>query len=113
MRILMLGIAGLAIVAPPALAQQPPGPPPTSAVSQQTEPGRYWVFFEFDRSELRPEAREVVAEAAELFKRTGPPTFRLSATPTARVRRPTMSGYRFGVPMLSAPSWSVWASRLR
>jgi hypothetical protein len=71
MRMLMFGIAGLALVAPPALAQQSPGPPPTSAVSQQTEPGRYWVFFEFDRSDLRPEAREVVAEAAESFKRTG------------------------------------------
>jgi hypothetical protein len=41
MRILMLGIASLALAAPPALAQQPPGPYPTSAVSQQTEPGRY------------------------------------------------------------------------
>ena len=57
MRMLMFGIAGLALVAPPALAQQPPGPSPTSAVSQQTEPGRYFVFFEFDRSDLRPEAR--------------------------------------------------------
>ena len=71
MRLLMFGIAGLALVAPPALAQPPPGPAPTSAVSQQTEPGRYWVFFEFDRSDLRPEAREVVAEAAKSFKRTG------------------------------------------
>jgi hypothetical protein len=71
MRTFMLGIAGLALIAPPALAQQPPGPPPTSAVSQQTEPGRYWVFFGFDRSDLRPEARAVVAEAAESFKRTG------------------------------------------
>jgi hypothetical protein len=71
MRILMIGIAGLALAAPPALAQQPPGPYPTNAVSQQTEPGRYWVFFEFDRSDLRPDAREVVAEAAESFKRTG------------------------------------------
>ena len=71
MRLLMFGIAGLALVAPPALAQPPPGPYPTSAVSQQTEPGRYWVFFEFDQSDLRPEAREVVAEAAESFKRTG------------------------------------------
>jgi outer membrane protein OmpA-like peptidoglycan-associated protein len=71
MRFLMFGIAGLAFAAQPALAQQPPGPYPTSAVSQQTEPGRYWVFFEFDRSDLRPEAREVVAEAAESFQRTG------------------------------------------
>jgi outer membrane protein OmpA-like peptidoglycan-associated protein len=71
MRILMIGITGLALIAPPALAQQPPGPYPTSAVSQQTEPGRYWVFFEFDQSDLRPEAREVVAQAAESFKRTG------------------------------------------
>jgi hypothetical protein len=71
MRILMLGIAGLALAAPPALAQEPPGPYPTSAVSQQTEPGRYWVFFDFNRSDLGPEAREVVAEAAESFKSTG------------------------------------------
>jgi hypothetical protein len=44
MRFLMFGIAGLAFAAQPALAQQPSGPYPTSAVSQQTEPGRYWVF---------------------------------------------------------------------
>jgi outer membrane protein OmpA-like peptidoglycan-associated protein len=70
MRNLMLGIAGLALVVSLALAQPPPGPYPTSGVSQQTEPGRYWVFFNFDRSDLRPDAREVVAEAAESFKRT-------------------------------------------
>jgi outer membrane protein OmpA-like peptidoglycan-associated protein len=71
MRMLMFGIAGLALAAPAVLAQQPPGPAPTSAVSQQTEPGRYWVFFDFNRSDLRPDAREVLAEAADSFKRTG------------------------------------------
>jgi OmpA family protein len=71
MRMLILGIAGLALAAPPALAQEPPRPAPTSAVSQQTEPGRYWVFFDLNRSDLRPDARAVVAQAAESFQRAG------------------------------------------
>jgi outer membrane protein OmpA-like peptidoglycan-associated protein len=111
---LMFGIAGLALVAPPALAQQPPGPPPTSAVSQQTEPGRYWVFFEFDRSDLRPEAREVVAEAAESFKRAGSTHISLVGN-ADRTGSPAYNEElsRRRVDAVRAPSWRVWASRLR
>src|SRR4051795_5960837 len=55
----------------PALAQAPQGPLPTTAVAQRTEPGRYWVFFAWNRAELPPDGRKVVEEAAQSFLRTG------------------------------------------
>jgi len=77
MRSLLLGTACLAILAAPAVAQPPPGPFPTTATAQQVEPGRYWVFFDFDRSNLRNDARQVIAEAAASYKRTGAATILL------------------------------------
>ena len=44
---------------------------PTTATAQQTEPGRYWVFFAHNRASLQPDAEQVVAEAAQSFLRTG------------------------------------------
>src|SRR3954452_6637398 len=55
----------------PTLAQVPQGPLTTTAVAQRTEPRRYWVFFDWNRSELRPDGRKVVEEAAQSFLRTG------------------------------------------
>jgi OmpA family len=71
MRNLLLATSFLALAAVPALAQAPQGPIPTSAVPQQTEPGRYWVFFAHGRAELPPDGRKVVEEAAQSFLRTG------------------------------------------
>jgi outer membrane protein OmpA-like peptidoglycan-associated protein len=68
---LLLAASALALLAGAAQAQTPPGPFPTTPQAQQVEPGRYWVFFDFDRSTLRADARRVVAEAAASFQRTG------------------------------------------
>ena len=50
-----------AVVAPP---EPPPPPPPVAAKT-------FIVFFNFDKSDLTPEAQAVVAEAAAAFKSTG------------------------------------------
>ena len=71
MRNLLLAVPFLALSAAQAVAQAPPGPVPTSAVPQRTEPGRYWVFFAWNSAELPPDGRAVVAEAAQSFLRTG------------------------------------------
>ncbi len=61
----------LALVSADARAQAPLGPVPTAAVPQRTEPGRYWVFFEWSRADLPADGRKVVEEAAQSFLRTG------------------------------------------
>ena len=70
MRSLLVGMALVAVTAP-AWAQVPAGPIPATATAQQTEPGRYWVFFAHNRASLQPDAEQVVAEAAQSFLRTG------------------------------------------
>ena len=45
----------------------PPPPPPPPPVAAKT----FIVFFNFDKSDLTPEAQAVVAEAAAAFKSTG------------------------------------------
>src|SRR5262245_16854218 len=71
MRNVLLTASLLALAAAPAIAQAPPGPVPTSAIPQQTEPGRYWVFFAWSSAELPPDGHKVVEEAAQSFLRTG------------------------------------------
>ena len=68
----------LALMATPALAQAPSGPVPTSAVAQRTEPGRYWVFFGWNRAELPPDGRKMV-EAARTGRMGDGKIFVLSA----------------------------------
>jgi hypothetical protein len=70
MRSLLLGVSLLALAAPAAHAQQTDDPT-APAVSGPVQPGRYLVFFEFDRATLTSDARSVVAEAAQEFQRTG------------------------------------------
>src|SRR4051794_41943698 len=70
MRSLFIGVSLLAFAAPVAHAQQG-GEPPAAAVSGQTEPGRFLVYFGFDKATLDANARRVVAEAADEYKRTG------------------------------------------
>ena len=67
----MLAASLLALASAGALAQAPQGVVPTAAVPQRTEPGRYWVFFAWNRAELPPDGRKVVEEAAQSFLRTG------------------------------------------
>ena len=71
MRNLILTVSILTLPTAPALAQPPSGPVPASAVPQRTEPGRYWVFFAWNRADLPPDGRKVVEEAAQSFLRTG------------------------------------------
>ena len=63
--------------APPPPA--PPAPPPPPVAEQVAPPvpapafvRNYVVFFDFDKSNLSPEAREVVAKAVETAKMHGP-----------------------------------------
>ena len=71
MRNLILTVSILTLPTAPALAQPPSGPVPASAVAQRTEPGRYWIFFGWNRAELPPDSRKVVEEAGQSFLRTG------------------------------------------
>ena len=71
MRALLLGASLLALAVPVAHAQQAGEPPAAAAVSGQTEPGRFLVFFDLNKATLRPDARRTVAEAADEYKRTG------------------------------------------
>src|SRR4051812_11273268 len=70
MRALLVSISLLALAAPAAHAQQG-GEPPAAAVSGQAEPGRFLVYFGFDKATLDANARRTVAEAADEYKRTG------------------------------------------
>jgi hypothetical protein len=73
--LLLVGASLLALAGPAAHAQSGPQavPPP------ETEgPGRYRVFFAFDRAELTEDDRQIIARAAEDYRRTG--TARITAT---------------------------------
>jgi hypothetical protein len=70
MRTLVIGAALLALMAPDAYAQQSGGPT-AAAMSGQTEPGHYMIFFELDRATLTSSARQVIAQAAQDYQRTG------------------------------------------
>jgi hypothetical protein len=75
MKALLVGVALLALTVPAAYAQsgsQQVSPP------EMAGPGQYRVFFAFDRAELSEADRQVVAEAAEDYRRTG--TARITAT---------------------------------
>jgi outer membrane protein OmpA-like peptidoglycan-associated protein len=91
MRSLIIGVSLLALMAPTAYAQQapkpavpPPGAPmaapkgvapqpvaPRAAPTAQTDVAKYLVFFDWDKATLTPEARRIIASAAEEYKRTG------------------------------------------
>jgi outer membrane protein OmpA-like peptidoglycan-associated protein len=46
-------------------------PPPAPAVQPPVVPQRYMVFFDFDKSTLTPEAKNILASAAAEYKRNG------------------------------------------
>ena len=84
MRSLLMGVSLLALMAPTAYAQQAPKPaapqpaPYTSprpaapqATPAQAEAAKFLVFFDWDRSALTPEARRIIASAADEYRRTG------------------------------------------
>lgn len=87
MRSLFIGVSLLALMAPAAYAQQAPKPAthqemPAASTAQRpamTQPSattqanmaKYLVFFDWDKATLTPEARRVVATAADEYKKTG------------------------------------------
>ncbi len=58
-----------------AAAPPPPPPPPPPAVRPPPPPPavpqKFLVFFDFDRSDVRPDAAKIVTEAAEYAKKNG------------------------------------------
>ena len=52
--------------APPPVVEAPPPPPPAPLVR------KFMVFFDFDKSNITPEAREVISEAVRTAKQLGP-----------------------------------------
>ena len=91
MRYLLLGVPLLALLTPTAYAQQAPRPTapqpaaaskpalapvmPATAVpaapAMQQEMKKFLVFFDWNKATLTPEARRIIATAAEDFKKTG------------------------------------------
>lgn len=62
--------------APPAYVEPPttyvePAPPPPAARAEIPAVRKFMVFFDFDKSELTPEAREVVARAVDTAMKSG------------------------------------------
>jgi hypothetical protein len=67
---LLFGVSLLALGVPVAHAQQT-GDPGLAAVSGETQPGTFMVFFELNQSTLTADARGVIAEAAEAYRTAG------------------------------------------
>jgi outer membrane protein OmpA-like peptidoglycan-associated protein len=82
MRPLFIGVSLLALMAPTAYAQQAPKPampqpvapmaaPKPTPPAAQAEAAKFLVFFDWDKATLTPEARRIIASAADEYKRTG------------------------------------------
>ena len=82
MRPLIIGVSLLALMAPTAYAQQAPkpaapvrpaptAPAPAPAPAAMQEMKKFLVFFDWNKATLTPEARRIIATAAEDFKKTG------------------------------------------
>lgn len=75
MRTLIIAGAVLAAAMPAAFAQtapKPAAPAPTPApATAQQQMAKFLVFFDWDKWNLTPQAKQVVAQAAEEFKKTG------------------------------------------
>ncbi len=71
MRSLLVGCSLLALLAPAAQAQMSTSSGADVAPSRQESPGRYLVFFGFDRATLDAEARQVVTQAVEAYRSSG------------------------------------------
>src|SRR3954470_8381365 len=102
-----------ALAAPAARAQQ--ADEPAAAVSGQAEPGSFLVYFGFDKATLDASARQVVAEAADEYKRTGAAQVAVTGHADKAVRPPATQrlserraeGVRRGLERLGVPSSAV------
>jgi OOP family OmpA-OmpF porin len=52
---------------PPPLVEAPPAPPPPAPLVR-----KFMVFFDFDKSNITPEARQIISEAVQTAKQLGP-----------------------------------------
>ena len=64
---------------PPPVAELPPAPPPPPVIEAPPPPPappplvrNFMVFFDFDKSNITPEAREVISEAVKTARMLGP-----------------------------------------
>jgi outer membrane protein OmpA-like peptidoglycan-associated protein len=71
MRYLLLGTAVLALMAPAVADAQTSRPVPPATTTGQVEQSKFLVFFDWDKATLTPEARRIVAQAAEEYKKSG------------------------------------------
>ena len=71
MKRLLIAASLLALAAPVAQAQQGGGAMDATAGAMETVTDKFLVFFGLSELKLTPEAREVVAKAAQEFKTTG------------------------------------------
>jgi hypothetical protein len=75
MQKLLLGTALSLMVVPVAMAQDAGTPTfnrqGNMVEAAQTAPGEYYVFFDFDRATIRPDARSVIAQAANDWRTNG------------------------------------------
>ncbi|MGH6718340.1 MAG: OmpA family protein [Alphaproteobacteria bacterium] len=55
----------------PAAAETPPPPTPPPAPEPEPIPGPYLVFFDWDKSDIRPDALAILEEAAANFQKFG------------------------------------------
>ena len=53
---------------PPAVVEAPPAPPPAPIPLVR----KFMVFFDFDKSNITPEARQVISEAVKTARQVGP-----------------------------------------
>jgi outer membrane protein OmpA-like peptidoglycan-associated protein len=59
--------------APPPVAEERPAPPPPAMMAMNIpEQRQFTVFFDFGRSTLTPEARDIVGRAVDMAKNEGP-----------------------------------------
>src|SRR5919199_256293 len=70
MRSIRLAASLLALIAPAVHAQQA-DEPAAAAAPEQAGPSQFLVYFGFNKATLDASARQVVAMAADEFKRTG------------------------------------------
>ena len=65
---------------PPPVIEAPPAPPPPPVVEAAPTPPpapapllrKFMVFFDFDKSNITPEARQVISEAVKTARQVGP-----------------------------------------
>jgi len=99
---------------PPAPAPEPAPyvepaapPPPAAQPSARATVRNFMVFFDFDRSNLTPEAREIVARAVDTAKQTG------SARITVTGHTDTVGSRRYNQALSERRARSVKAEMVR